>query len=392
MKTILFAIVISGLSWTTCAAGRLTVPAAGVAFGEIPAGEKASASVSIENSGDADLIISTINPCCGAEATLGSGVLPLILKPKASTTLCVSLTPSFPGEFAKNVNLTSNDPVSPLCVIPVTGSAIEPLNATASVRRFTLPAVVAAGFVDGFNPCAFTIVIILAGILAVGGRRRVARLVGGSAFCLGSFLTYMLMGLGLLRALRYLAPLALARDLVMIGLALSLFILALLSFRDAWRYRRTGDFRTITLQLPDRVKKLIRLVADGCWNGGDSDGNKSRLISVGLITVTSLGCGFLVTLMDALCTGQIYVPVLALISREPGAAKALGYLTVYNLAFIAPLITIFVLAALGADSTRMQVWSKRNVVPSKIGLGILFALLGVLVIMPQVGRFLEKWF
>ena len=41
---------------------------------------------------------------------------------------------------------------------------------------------------DGFNPCAFSIVIVLAGILAVGGRRRRARLLGGTAFCVGSFM------------------------------------------------------------------------------------------------------------------------------------------------------------------------------------------------------------
>ena len=97
------------------------------------------------------------------------------------------------------------------------------------------------------------------------------------------------------------------------------------------------------------------------------------------------------TLLDSLCTGQIYVPVLALISREVEAWRSLMLLAVYNLAFIAPLIVIFILAAKGADSERMSRWSKRNVFPSKIAMGIVFAILGVLV-LPKFGGFLVDMF
>ncbi|MBR2941125.1 MAG: hypothetical protein IKC14_07455, partial [Kiritimatiellae bacterium] len=38
------------------------------------------------------------------------------------------------------------------------------------------------------------------------------------------------------------------------------------------------------------------------------------------------------------------------------------------------------LAAKGADSERMSRWSKRNVFPSKIALGVIFAILGGLVL------------
>jgi len=74
------------------------------------------------------------------------------------------------------------------------------------------------------------------------------------------------------------------------------------------------------------------------------------------------------------------VPVLALISRESGAWRSLALLAIYNLAFIAPLVVVFMLAAKGADSERMSRWSKRNVFPSKIALGFMFAILGALVL------------
>ena len=98
------------------------------------------------------------------------------------------------------------------------------------------------------------------------------------------------------------------------------------------------------------------------------------------VAVAGVGCGALVTLLDSLCTGQVYVPVLALLSREPEAWPSFALLAVYNLAFIAPLVAAFVLAAKCADAAQMSRWSKRNVVPSKIALGLVFAILGILLL------------
>ena len=52
---------------------------------------------------------------------------------------------------------------------------------------------------------------------------------------------------------------------------------------------------------------------------------------------------------------------------------------------------LYSLAAKGADSERMSRWSKRNVFPSKIAMGIVFAILGVLV-LPKFGGFVVEAF
>lgn len=344
-------------------AGNLAVPLEGVDFGEIVAGANSEISVPVRNIGNRDIRISRVKPCCGAEASLSS----MVLKPGAEAELTVKLSPSIPGQFSKTVHIYCDDPQGPVVAVPIVGTAVASSSSNVA-SRYTLPAVVLAGVADGFNPCAFSIVIALAGILAVGGRRRRARMLGGWAFCLGSFLTYMAMGLGLMRAIRALDGFSTLRMAFMGVLSLSLFILSFLSIRDAFRYRRAKVPSVITLQLPERVKKLIRVVAETSWNGPT-------------VVVAGLGCGVLVTLLDSLCTGQIYVPVLALISREPGAWRSFALLAIYNLAFIAPLVAVFMLAAKGADAAQMSRWSKRNVFPSKIGLGVMFAALGVLVLL-----------
>ena len=174
-----------------------------------------------------------------------------------------------------------------------------------------------------------------------------------------------------MQALKALEGLHIVHGIVMTVLALSLFILSFLSFRDAARFRKIPVFSVVTLKLPDGIKNLIRTIAMSSWSGP-------------AVAFAGFGCGFLVTLLDALCTGQVYVPVLALISNEPGAWRSFGFLTLYNLAFIAPLVGVFVLASKTTDAFQMAKWSSRNVIPSKIALGIVFALLGVLVIAGQI--------
>ena len=359
--------------FTAFAAPRLIVPPEGVAFGDIPAGEAAEKAIVLRNASSSPVLVSQVKGCCGADAALST----MRLEPSSGATLKVSLKPTIPGEFSKHVRILCDDPECPVVVIPVTGAAVE-IPSTNISSQWTFLTVLLAGLADGFNPCAFSIIIVLAGILAVGGRKRRARMLGGWAFCIASFLTYMAMGLGLMRVLRALEGLRLFYDIVMTMLSITLFLLGFLSVRDAYRYRKEKVPSAIALQLPGRVKRLIRVVAETSWSGP-------------AVVVTGFGCGFLVTLLDSLCTGQIYIPVLALISREVEAWRSFMFLAVYNLAFIAPLMVIFILAAKGADSERMSRWSKRNVFPSKIAMGIVFAILGVLV-LPKFGDFLVDAF
>lgn len=345
---------------------RVEVSPPGVALGEVTAGVEAKGSLELSNSGDSPLVVSDVMACCGASAEL----VPMTVPAGGRATLVVTLKPQLPGEFSKSITISCNDPKNPTVVVPVSGVAVDGRGPSAA-SRFTLPAILLSGLVDGFNPCSFAIMISLAGILAIGGRRRRDRIAGGIAFCAASFLTYVLMGLGLMKALRALEELRIVHDLVMGVLALALFVLSFLSFRDAARFRRVPVFTVVTLKLPEGVKNLIRSIAMLGWRGS-------------AVVLAGFGCGFLVTLLDALCTGLVYVPVLALIAREPGAWRSFVFLVAYNLAFIAPLVAVFVFASRTTDAFQMAKWSSRNVIPAKIALGVVFIVLGVLV-FPRVG-------
>ena len=55
-----------------------------------------------------------------------------------------------------------------------------------------------------------------------------------------------------------------------------------------------------------------------------------------------------------------------------------------GVAFVSPLVAVFVLASKTTDAFQMAQWSSRNVIPAKIALGVIFALLGVLILITML--------
>ena len=91
--------------------------------------------------------------------------------------------------------------------------------------------------------------------------------------------------------------------------------------------------------------------------------------------------GTTVTALESVCTGQVYVPTLVLVAKEGGAAsgRAWSYLLLYNAMFIVPLASVFTLTFFGLRTQTLLEWSKKNVVVSKVLLGIFFVAMAVLI-------------
>ncbi len=243
-----------------------------------------------------------------------------------------------------------------------------PTRLTARLHAFTLPAVLIAGLVDGINPCAFATIVFFITLLGVSGVKGARLLPVGVGYALAVFSTYLLMGFGAFRLLQTLQgwnALAVAlRRILMAVLAL----LALLSFRDAWRFKRGGRASDVTLQLPDGLKRRMHEAM-------------RRRLNPSSLFLSALAIGVLVTLIEAVCTGQVYLPTLVLLSRYAETrGRAIPLLLLYNLIFILPLLVVIVAAFLGTRSQRLLAWSKQNVVWGKIALGCFFAALAMILI------------
>jgi len=239
------------------------------------------------------------------------------------------------------------------------------------LRSFTPSAVAVAGLIDGINPCAISTLVFFMSLLAVARVRGWGLLAMGLSFCLASFVTYLAIGFGLLRVLYVFEGFPVVRAVVDVLMIVVLLFLGFLSFRDAFRYRKSGDPDDVTLQLPDTLKGKIHDIIR-------AEVRRRR----GLLLIGGFVVGALVTGIESICTGQVYVPTLVLVIKSGKCAStAWPYLLLYNVMFIVPRVAVFVVTWFGLRTEALLGWSKRNVVPSKVLLGLFFVAMAVLLVV-----------
>jgi len=261
----------------------------------------------------------------------------------------------------------------------------------AFFKDLSLMMIVSAGLLDGLNPCAFAVIVFFVSFLSVYGYSRREIVYVGSAYCAAVFVTYLLIGLGIFRSLYSLSHTYIFIKGFYYFTGLFCFSLAIFSLVDYIKIKKTGKTDSVTLQLPKFLKKRINLVI-----GSRLRAKNKR--SAWELMFTAFSIGFLVSILEAVCTGQVYVPVIVSIIRYPGLkAKALFYLLTYNLMFILPLLFVFLLSFLGCSSLKFNSFLKKNIADIKLLMVLLFFLLGVFVIGSDyfhslLSKFIVKFF
>ncbi|MEA3375430.1 MAG: hypothetical protein U9R72_04450, partial [Chloroflexota bacterium] len=229
-------------------------------------------------------------------------------------------------------------------------------------RSFSLMTVLAAGLVDGLNPCAFATLVFFISYLAFMGREGREVLLAGGAFAVAVFLTYLGVGFGLLKFLAALPFLdAVSRWIYGFTAGLCL-LLAAGSLYDWWQ-ARSGKATEMRLAMPTplrrRVNQAIRERADA-----------RAFVPVTFVT------GVVVSLIELACTGQVYLPTILFVLGVPEMQAQAGfYLVLYNLMFILPLVVVFVLAYLGTTSQQLGLLIHRHTAKVKLATAALFFLL-----------------
>ncbi|MFZ5917014.1 MAG: cytochrome c biogenesis CcdA family protein [Chloroflexota bacterium] len=231
-------------------------------------------------------------------------------------------------------------------------------------ESFGLLTVLGAGLIDGLNPCAFATLVFFISYLTFTGRRGRDVLLVGGAFALGVFLTYLTVGVGLLKAVQALPFFTALGKWVYLVTALLCVLLATLTFRDFFKARQ-GQTSEMTLRLPMSLRRRIhRVIREGA--------QLRAYVAVALVT------GFIVSLLELACTGQVYLPTILFVLSVPEmAAQAFLYLLLYCLMFTAPLIVVFVLSYLGTTSEQLGQFVNRHTATVKLLTGLLFVALAL---------------
>ena len=242
--------------------------------------------------------------------------------------------------------------------------------------------IVSAGLIDGINPCAFTVMVFFISFLTLQGYRKKELLVIGLSFILTVFLTYILVGIGIFGFLYRLKNFWLVAKVFNYSIGIFSIILGIAALYDFFKFKQSESSDGLLLQLPKAVKDQIHSVIGLYYRKTSvaqvkpvSNPKVLRLILSALIT------GFLVSLLEAVCTGQTYLPTISFILKTaPLKMQALGYLLLYNLMFILPLVAIFVFALWGTTSGQFAKVLKKNLLAIKILMALLFFSLGIFLI------------
>jgi len=216
--------------------------------------------------------------------------------------------------------------------------------------------VLTTGFLDGLNPCAFAVLLFFIAFLFTIRRTSASIWAMGLIYIAAIYLAYFLIGLGLMQAVLFAGShhlMAKIGSWLVIGLGL-------INLKDYF-----------FPQLPIHLR--IPTIAHGTIQDW---------LKRATFPAAAVG-GFLVGLCTFPCSGGIYVAIVGLLAAKTTYLQGVGYLGIYNLAFVLPLLII--LAGVGnrrvMHRIRLVEQSSRRWVRLATGLG-----------MVAVGAVILVWF
>lgn len=255
--------------------------------------------------------------------------------------------------------------------VPLKLSRASPVHMFKKMSVFT---VLGAGLLDGVNPCAFAVIVFFISFLGAYGYRAREIVYIGICYVLSVFITYIFIGVGFFKFLYSLRNFYFFMKLFYYGVAAFCILLALFSLFDYIRFRKTGGADSFILQLPSFLKKHIHTVIGAGLR-------RRQYAGIVKLCFISLLVGHLVSILEAACTGQVYLPTIAFILRVPALKlKALFYLVLYNMMFVFPLVAVFILSLIGVSSRQFNRFLLNNLGKVKILMVILFASLGIVML------------
>jgi cytochrome c biogenesis protein CcdA len=235
----------------------------------------------------------------------------------------------------------------------VTSPACASENALKDLTILSAATVFAAGLLAGFNPCLLAMLAFLASsMLASTGRRRdILTMV--AFFSLGTFVVYIIFGVGLFSVLQEKSNAAMFR----FALAAVLLVLGIMQLEDARRLHCGGTslFRT------DWTKKYVQVVIS------------SRSVSSYFLL------GALFSLVRAPCVGGVYIAIIGIISSQGFASSGPIYLMIYNLGIALPVLLLGGIIALGMSPEQVDHFRNKHRVAIRLITGITLLALAPLI-------------
>jgi cytochrome c biogenesis protein CcdA len=228
--------------------------------------------------------------------------------------------------------------------------------AIAPVRQkivLSVPSVFVVGFLAGFNPCLLAILAFIASVtLATTGRTRNVLLIV-LMFSLGIFMTYLIVGIGLLNIIEQMPSLQAS---IKNFLVLLIAVLGLWHIYDAWHLRKNTESSFYT------PKSFIRL---------------TESVTKNVSLPTSFFIGVLFSLIKAPCVGAVYFVILDMV--RSGSGEGYLYLAAYNFGVVLPVLVLGFAIAFGLNPEKVEKFRKEKRVAMRLFTGITLLIIAALM-------------
>lgn len=216
-----------------------------------------------------------------------------------------------------------------------------------------LPLVLVSAVLDSVHPCSFSILLITIAFLfgMQLSRQKIIQL--GGTYIVGIFTAYFLIGLGILKVLHlFNTPHFMGK------LGATLLIIF-------------GVMNLLNRFFPKfPIKLKIPTVAHGAI---------SKLMDRASYPAV-FGLGFLVGICQFPCMGGPYLMIIGLLHDQVTYFKGFGYLLLYNLILVSPLVVVLFISTRKELVDKMQVWKRDNMNGVRLWAGIAMIIIGVLIL------------
>lgn len=228
--------------------------------------------------------------------------------------------------------------------------------------ELTLPLIIGAALADSINPCVFGVLIFLIAFMTKVFKNPHKMLLGGFFYTVVVYLTYLLIGLGILKFT------------VSFGISVSVYWVAaiiaigagLLEIKDFFWYGK-GPSLQIIPGGAQRVKMYTQYIS------------RMEKIHPWLSFLMAGLLGIVVVLVELPCTGAPYLAILGILSTG-NLAEGIPLLLLYNFIFILPLLVIIGIAYFSKSSKTLEAWRQEHRGLMRLGTGLFLIALGAYMI------------
>jgi len=189
----------------------------------------------------------------------------------------------------------------------------------------TIPAVIVAAAVDAVNPCAFAVLTLLLGTILVARKNRSQVIKAGIAFTISTYISYLLMGLGLFAVIRISG----LERIIYIVVAILAILIGIVNIKDYFWYGKG-----FSLEMPEKWRPKVKNITSGVTS-----------------VAGAFGIGFIVSLFLLPCSSGPYIVIIGMLSNSATRVQSILLLILYNLVFILPFLLITFAVGYGLTTT-----------------------------------------